>query len=284
MSVAPLPPSSREQIGRALGHGGQPAGPVYSHGTLGDRTFGEGSCVETLHIAPWMRERDGRPTFGSILLLADSVTGWAMSAALPVGLMMVTAQIRVELFAPCSPTVAAIRGSAAARHVDPEVGFTVAELSTIDGTLGMSTMRSAHVRPGEYGTIDDGPWPLQDGCVDDALATDVVTASDDASQVRVLAPRALANATGNIHGGILAMLAERAIVTVAGRTDDIATLRPLDIDVSFPRPLAADDTMVEATARVISRSRRFVQFEAEVARSGTRPSVTVRATYARPGV
>ena len=282
--TTPSAPSSREQIERALGEGGQPRGPVYGHGALGRRTFGEGSCEETLTLLPWMRERDGRATVGSIVLLADSVTGWAMSASLPPGLMMVTAQIRVEMFRGCPSGTGAIRALALARHADAEVGFTTAELSADHGPLGISTMRSAHVQPGEYGSIDDGPWPLADGCADDALATTPVTVSDDRAHVRVLAPRALSNATGSVHGGILAMLAERAVVAVAGRWDDVATLRPLDIDVSFPRPLVADDSMVDATARVISRTRRFVQFEAEVARPGAKPSVTVRATYARTGV
>jgi uncharacterized protein (TIGR00369 family) len=281
--TTPSAPSSREQIERARGQRGQPRGPIYGHGALGQRTFGEGSCEETLTLLPWMFERDGRATVGSIVLLADSVTGWAMSASLPEGLMMVTAQIRVELFGSRPSGTRAIRAVARARHADAQVGFTAADLSTDDGPLGISTMRSAHVHPGEYGSIDDGPWPLADGCVDEALATTTVAVSDDAAHVRVLAPRALANATGNVHGGILALLAERAIVAVAGRTEDVASLRPLDIDVSFPRPLAADDTMVDATASVISRSRRFVQFEAEVARPGGKPSVAVRATYARSG-
>ncbi len=266
---------------RSLVGDAQPHAPVYSHGAMRKRAFGAGTCDEVLDLDPWLRERDGRPTVGGIVMLADSVTGWATAASLPAHLAMVTAQIRVELFATPGPEVERIESHATCLHVDDDVGFSRADLSVDGVPIGVATMRSAHLLRGAPRDLGPGPWPMPDGRVDDVLDTTVVTASAESAVVHARAPLALANGTGNVHGGVIAMIAERAMVALAARIEGGDRLRLLDIDVAFPRPLDADDSVVVATAEVATAGRRFLQIAANVSRPGARPSVVVRATYAR---
>jgi uncharacterized protein (TIGR00369 family) len=265
-----------------------PPAPIYSHGALTGQAFGDGTCAELLRVADWMCERDGRPTLGALALLADSATGWSVSTRLTAGTSMVTAQLRLELFDGVPREVPVFNIRAQAVHADAEVAFARADLTADRGRpVGMTTMRSALV---PHPATQDGFAEragavvprLPEGFVDDVLDTEFREASAQRTEVAVRTRPQLANLAGNIHGGVVVMMAERAIVPLLASIGDPAAFRPLDIDIVYARPLEADDTIATASAAVLTTTRRFVQLSVLVTRPDGRVAATVRAAYARP--
>jgi uncharacterized protein (TIGR00369 family) len=265
-----------------------PPSPIYSHGALTGQAFGDGTCTELLRVADWMCERDGRPAVGALALLADSATGWSVSTRLPAGTSMVTAQLRLELYEGVPREVPVFHIRAQAVHADAQVAFGRADLTTDRGRpVGMTTMRSALVphpatRDGFAERIGAVVPPLPAGHVDDLLETQVREASAQRAEVAVRARPQLANLSGKVHGGVVVMMAERAIVPLLASLGAPAAFRPLDIDVVYARPLDADDSIATASAAFVTSTRRFVQLSGLVTRPDGRVAATVRAAYARP--
>jgi uncharacterized protein (TIGR00369 family) len=263
-----------------------PPAPIYSHGALTGQLSGDGSCDEVLTPADWMCECDGRVTVGALAMLADSATGWATSTRLPEATSMVTAQLRLELFEGVPRNVPAFRIRANAVHVDPTAGFARADLMTDCGrAVGMATMRSAPVpHPLTQETVSARSVvapPLPRGYVDDVLDTEEREASAECVEVAVRSRPQLANLSGMVHGGVVVMMVERAMVSLLAQLGDDSALRPLDVDVMYARPLDADDSIVIATAAVAALTRRFVHLAGTVTRIDGRVAATVRAAYAR---
>ena len=288
--TVPLPstPTASRPPGLVAGGHNLPPAPIYGHGALTGQLFGDGSCEELLTVADWMCERDGRLTAGALAMLADSATGWATSTRLPDATSMVTAQLRLELFQGVPRDLAVYRIRASAVHVDTTVGFARADLTTDGGRpVGMATMRSAPVsHPFTDGVLTArarvvGP-PLPAGFIDDVLVTQRRTASPDEAEVAVRSRSQLANLSGMVHGGVVVMMAERAMVTLLMQVGEPAEFRPLDVDVVYVRPLEADDATAIVKAAMVTLTRRFVHLSGTVRRPDGRVAATVRAAYARP--
>jgi uncharacterized protein (TIGR00369 family) len=260
-----------------------PPGAIYSHGNLTGQVFADGTCDELLTIADWMCDADREPGIGVLALLADSVTGWSASTRLPATSTVVTAQLRIEIYRMPRREERRLAGSARVTHLDDDVGFVHADLRTVEREpIGSATMRAAVVPNPIVDRIGhSAATPMRGGPIGRLLGTRVSEVSDGLCVCEVRSARELANLSGQLHGGAVVMAAERAIVELLERSDDPPTLRPLDIDVGYLRPLDADDSTVTVRAELASRTRRFLQVSASVHRPDGRVAATVRATYAR---
>lgn len=277
--------------GRAPSHDGAPIAPIYATGCLTDQRFGDGTCEELLRVQRWMLEVDGRLAVGALALLADSATGFAVSNHLPSHMTLVTAQLRLEMFRAAASGSRSLRGVGEMMHADADVGFARALLSEPDGSaIAMASMRSAHVLHPEgrrpQVRVEEGPSgvvPLPDESVDALLGSRVLEQDEIRTVVGLVARPELTNAAANVHGGVIAMMIERAIVSSLAAIVGCSPFRPLDLEITYLRPLPGDGSDVTAVARVASRTRRFVQVVGDVTRADGRVAATVRATYAHAG-
>lgn len=268
---------------------GYSTAPVYDDAGILTDEIGEGCCREVIDVPRWMCERDGRPSFGAFALLADSAIGWAIASRLRAEQSLVTAHLRLELFRRIGRDERRFGAFATAVHVDEEAGFGTAEL--VDGDqrpIGHATLRSAQLdeRPDQ---AERPPSPSHDGAarggtevaVDDELGVALGARSESTAMITARARPRTANSSGAVHGGVVAMIGERATLALATEIDPM--LRPLELDVLYQRRVDADESTVTARADVVSRTRRFLVTTGTVRRDDGRPAALVRAVHARSG-
>jgi uncharacterized protein (TIGR00369 family) len=267
---------------------GLPPIPIHGHVGLEVLGFAAGSCDERLHVPPWMLDGRGRPTLGAAALVADSTIGWAISSVMPAGMAMVTAHLRIELIRAFRSGEATVRSRATAKFADADVGFGGSRL--IDGTdeeIGAATVRAAPVpvrgreRAGTPLDSDVGPGAVA-ATTEEALEEHSAVRGDGTGALSVRCQSHLANSALGVHGGVIALMAERAVRLAVGSVADPDELRPLDLDVVYLRRLEADGSIVRAHAEVLHRTRRFVTVGATVDTPAGAPAAQVRAAYALP--
>ena len=120
------------------------------------------------------------------------------------------------------------------------------------------------------------PHALIDSPVYRTLGTRVVESTANHLVLTFTAGPELANERRGIHGGIGALMGERAIDAVIrslGRTG--VDLRPITMSVAFLRPIPADHSTVLCTARIEHAGRRLVVAQAEVLTPDGKPAVVV---------
>jgi acyl-coenzyme A thioesterase PaaI-like protein len=267
---------------------GLPPIPIHGHVGLEVLGFASGSCDERLHVPPWMLDGDGRPTLGAAALVADSAIGWAVSSMMPAGMAMVTAQLRIELTRAFRPGEATVRSRSTGKFADADVGFGSSDL--LDGDdeiIGAGSLRAApvHVRGREQAgaplDADVGPGAVA-ATTAEALEEHGAVSGDGTGALSVRCQPHLSNSSGGVHGGVIALMAERAVRLAVASVADPDALRPLDLDIVYLRRLAADGSIVRAHAGVLLRSRRFVTVMATVDTPEGAPAAQARASYALP--
>jgi uncharacterized protein (TIGR00369 family) len=265
-------------------------GSIYSHGCLNLARLGDGECDEDLDAADWMCDADDRITAGALVLLADSATGWAVSTVLPAGTTVVTAQLSVQFLRRLEPGERRFAARTRVAHVDPDVSFTRADLRGASGELvAMATMLGAHVAlPADPvgsgasdGALPDG-GSMTASHIDEALGTRLASSDRERASVEVSALPTVANLTGAVHGGVLSMMAERAMVAALAGIDGEGRLRPLEFDITYHRRIEADGARIIAHTDVVEQTRRLVRTSSVVRGVDGRPAAVVRAVHTRP--
>ncbi len=89
-----------------------------------------------------------------------------------------------------------------------------------------------------------------------------------------------ANSSGGVHGGVIALMGERALRLALSTVTAPEAVRPLELDVLYLRRLPADGSLVQAFAEVVQRTRRFVVLHSEVQDPTGRAAALLRASYA----
>jgi uncharacterized protein (TIGR00369 family) len=262
--------------------------PIHGHVGLEVLGFAAGRCDERLHVPPWMLTADGRPTLGAVALVADSTLGWAISSVMPQGMAMITAQLRVELTRAFTPGEATVRSRATASFADADVGYGSSSL--LDGddvVIGAGTVRAAPVkvrgRELEGAPLDADVGPSVGATTaQEALDEREATSGDGTGALSMRCQPHLANSALGVHGGVIALMAERAVRLAVASVAEVDALRPLDFDIVYLRRLAADGSIVRAHAEIISRTRRFVTVSATVDTPSGEAAAVVRVAYALP--
>jgi uncharacterized protein (TIGR00369 family) len=271
------------------GRGGRPV-PIHDHAGLEVLSFAFGACEKELKVPSWLREADERPSLGAIAILADSTIGWSLASSLPADRSMVTAQLRFELARAPRPGDFTYRCRGATSFSDADVGYGRGELvDDADQPVAWATMRSAPVRlrAGEQAGVPldaviaaDRPVPA--ASIDDALGARDAAAAGIHGSVTLRCEPHLANSSGGVHGGVIALMGERAVRLAVSGLAAPSEVRPLELDVPYVRRLPADGSMVEARAEVIQQTRRFFLVRGEVLDRDGRPAALLRASLARP--
>jgi uncharacterized protein (TIGR00369 family) len=155
--------------------------------------------------------------------------------------------------------------------------------------VAWATMRSAPValRAGEQAGVPldaviapDRPVPA--ASIDEALDARGAVAEGTRGSVTLRCQPHLANSSSGVHGGVIALMGERAVRLAVSGLAAPSDMRPLELDVLYVRRLPADGSMVEARAEVIHQTRRFVLVRGEVLDPEGRPAALLRASLARP--
>jgi uncharacterized protein (TIGR00369 family) len=271
------------------GVGGRPV-PIHDHAGLEVLSFARGGCEQELEVPAWLREPDQRPSLGAIAILADSTIGWTLASSLPADRSMVTAQLRFELARGSRPADVAYRCRGSTSYSDPDVGYGRGELIDDDGQpVAWATMRSAPValRAGEQAGVPldaviapDRPVPA--ASIDEALDACGAVVDGTRGSVKLRCQPHLANSSGGVHGGVIALMGERALRLAVSELAAPSDMRPLELDVLYVRRLPADESIVEARAEVIHQTRRFLLVRGEVLDPQGRPAALLREALARP--
>lgn len=232
---------------------------------------------------------------GALGLLVDHAVGAAIVPRLDDDLRMVTSHMHLELVRP--PTTALLRATGELIHLDRTAALVRATIESDDGRLvALATSRfalfpSAMAQGGMVGdpaaaSDESAPTapshPLTDGQpVHRLLGTEVVTVDERGVLVRVVASSPLANERAGLHGGVGALIGERTgdLALRAVRAEG-APMRPVELRVSFLRPVPAVGETLECRADVVHAGRSVAVTRSTLFTTDGRIAVTVDASYA----
>jgi len=234
----------------------------------------DGVAEQTMDAPPSMCEEDGRPCLGAIALLVDSTVGMAAADAKVGG---VTLSLRIDLARRFNDGQITARGQRLIREGGHAIG--VGDLYDCEGLLGHASLRalagflgrddSATLRP----IVDRAPAlvPMTTS-VDEALQVETEGRLEGWARVSVPAHPGLASGHGKLHGGAIAVVADRGFRALL---DDVAH-EPMTFDIEYLRPIPCDGRRVAVEAQVASSSRRFVRASANVLLPDGRVAATAR--------
>ena len=238
----------------------------------------EGRCDQVMEPPPAMCEADGRTSLGALALLVDSAVGTAAST---VQGGTVTLGLRVELVRTSTGSPVEAHGLAVASG--PASRLARGELHDADGVLGHATLRSVGGASWGRAAAPGAPHGGGDGTglhaqsVDELVELTVEDRTVGAVRVGATARPYLAGGHNMLHGGAVALVAERAARQL------LAGLDPVVLEIDYLRPVASDGARMSATAVMVNESRRFRHVAADVIDAGGRRAATARVMGARAG-
>ncbi len=230
---------------------------------------------------------------GALSLLVDHAVGTVIVPRLDDDLRMVTSHLHLEVVRP--PTSAVVRGLGEVIHMDRTSALVRATITEADGALvALATSRfalfpSAMAQGGMVGdpaAAIEGPPPhahaLTDGQpIHELLGTEVLEVGERGLRLRVVASPSLANERAGLHGGVGALIGERAgdLALRASRPEG-EPMRPVELRVVFLRPVPAVGETLECRAEVVHLGRSVAVTRSILFTADGRLAVTVDAAYA----
>jgi uncharacterized protein (TIGR00369 family) len=116
------------------------------------------------------------------------------------------------------------------------------------------------------------------------LATTIVHRGQSELHVEFCVGEHLSNVSSGVHGGMGALMGQRAIdLALAALVDDMSDWRVTDMRAVFVRPIAADGTMVTCRAHIVHRGRTLVAARAELLDQRGRVAVLIDTSHVRAG-
>jgi uncharacterized protein (TIGR00369 family) len=222
-------------------------------------------------------EPDGTFPVSLLATLADSTLGSAGAVAGRYD-FAVTVGLRFELAGPLSDDLDTVVATSSVIQADRDGSLVTAVLSTPEGVpIGFTSMRGLAVHGGRAqararGPVEPTPTMTRaspdenpPSGLDDVLGVLSIEAIDGRARLHAIALAVLANGAGRLHGGIVAALAQRAMLH-AVRSDAPAGARldHLVLDIDMVRPVATPDTELIVTAQTLTRTRRFAWADSDV--------------------
>ena len=233
---------------------------------MGELTVEDGTFRGAMPVGPWL-EVGGRTPTGAVAVLVDDLLGYAIVADLPRGHWSVSAEITIDVVRSL-PTSGRVLADARLVHADDLGALATGTVTDEDGRLlALTSQRGRFVRAPE-GLVEEGAWggPPAPGDLERLLTTraDQPVATTDA----------LANESGNLHGGVSMFLAD--LVASAMRPDLVTA----SVHIAYTRgiPIGADLTC-RATTRHDGRSLAVIDVDGVV---GDRVGTTARVVLHPP--
>ena len=260
---------------------------------------------------PAVRDEHGRLPVGALCLAVDHAVGVVLAAALTADQRMVTSHMHLELVRVADTETARARGElvhvggggALARTTITDDAGALVALATArfavfpadalqGGMVGAVPAGSAAAGTAGAGADAAGSpgraapdvvrHELTAGApVHELLATEVLHADGASVRLRVVASPQLANERGGLHGGVGALIGERACaLALRSARPDGAPMRPVELRVVFVRPVPAVGEPLECTAEVVHAGRSLAVTRAVLYTPDGRVAVTVDAAHA----
>lgn len=278
-SVLALP--GIEQL-RRIASGETPAPPLSRLTGLTVEAVAEGAVTFTMPLTRWLESTDDVIAPGALAIPADGAMACAIMTVLPARTPLTTSELGIRLLRPI-----ARGGSVHARGMVISVGSPIALAETSlhddDGTLiGHGTSLCMVLEPGsppdrdQPAPPDDGPDPWQreppDGDRPPLHLLTGLSREDRTGYTLPASPWFQAPPPGRVQGGVVALLAERAMAdAVQAGTPAGTAYRPIEYKLNYLRPLPSDDRTARATARLVHAGRRIAVATAEVVDADARP-------------
>ncbi|SNQ50425.1 hypothetical protein FRACA_460015 [Frankia canadensis] len=245
---------------------------------------------------------DGRLLPGALFVGVDATLGSAIATCVPVDLTMTTLEMTVEFVRLGAPLGDRLRVRASLGHssersalasgeVTTAAGEVLARISTRCGVIRQIPSPTPPPAPAEASpaAVDASPDQSAEPAGDGRPARDwrphlglrTVSASASGATLVAAAGPGLTNMRGHVQGGVLALLAERAITTAldeAAPASDGGQPDAATFDLTYVRPATGDGTPLTATAEVEHAGRRFAVARAVVTDSRGRPVLLARGT------
>ena len=274
------------------------------------RTFGisgvfdkrRGAFEMTQDVPPSVLDRTGSVPPASLTLLADHIIGSAVVLRLGADERMVTGHIHLEFLKPLPPEVRSFQGTTDDLHLTPLGAFGRGSIVTNNGELvALISSRFAilggdRVRPGRKSSPKQnvvesertmGPDPsipldLTASPLDTLLGTRLVARDDSHVRVRFEATNDLANDRGGLHGGVAALMADRAAtLTLPTPNSSESPYSHTEMRVVFLRPLPTKGTSIEVDAAITHLGNSTATTTAFVRDPNGRIAVQVDSIYTR---
>jgi uncharacterized protein (TIGR00369 family) len=264
-----------------------PAIPARITCGLDDPFMSDELLTGSMPISDTVREPGGALVPGAIAVLADSCLGMALIEHFEQPTAMVTSHLHIEFMRQVPPATAVLSCGAGVRCIDGSFGLTDGSIDDgIGNEVARATLGGVFVAwpdvvsggsdvGGQRSTATDERF----SDVDALLGTDVVHLSAEEAVVEFHLGAHLSNLFGNVHGGMGALMAARAIDLVVHHGTPARELRVADLRAVFPKPLPANGGRARCLVSVPHRGRRLTVARAEVHAPDGRLAIMVDTTY-----
>jgi uncharacterized protein (TIGR00369 family) len=234
---------------------------------MGELSEEDGVFRGSMLVGPWL-EVAGRTPAGAVAVLVDDLLGYAITADLPRGRWSVSAEITIDVVRPL-PASGRVVADARLVHADALGGLATGTVTDEDGRLLALTSQRGRFLVAPEGLVEDGAWggPPAPGDLERLLAAhaDRPLPTTDA----------LANESGNLHGGVSLLLAD--LVASALRPDLVTA----SVHIAYTRGIPIGPELVcRATTRHDGRSLAVIDVDGMV---GDRVGTTARVVLHPPG-
>lgn len=274
------------------------------------RTFGisgvfdkcRGVFAMAQEAPPSVVDGSGSVTPASLALLADHTIGSAVILRLGEAEHMVTGHIHFVFLSPIPPGVRRFRGSTEDVHLTPRGAFGRGSIATSNGDivalissrfaiisrdrgrLGSETSTRQSVVESDLLVAPDTAMPvdLAPSPLDTLLGTRLVAHDQGQVRVRFQATNNLANDRGGLHGGVAAVMADRAAtLTFPTPSSSDPSFSHTEMRVVFLRPLPTEGTAIEVDAAITHLGNSTATTTALVRDPNGRLAVQVDSFYTR---
>jgi uncharacterized protein (TIGR00369 family) len=271
--------------------------PVYRTTGMTASTMSLGRVSRRLPIGRWATDANGIVP-GVLAILCDGAIGTSIMSLVPRRQTMTTSHLHLEFLHSIRPDTAWLECEGVHRFHDSAVGLgegmitddrgVVIARSSI-GAVFLERSNGDRPRAEDYANAEQPEQPEQStlascASLDELLGCSVVSAGDGFAELAVRARPGLANHRGDVHGGVGALIGERAIdVAVRNTRAELGPLRIFEMRVAFLRSLPANDGLLTCRATVAFRGRRLAATRSELLTADGRPAVVVDVTHVAIG-
>ena len=256
--------------------------------------------IVTQGVPSTVLDANGALPPGALCVLADHALGRGLSRVLDHDQRMVTSHMHLEFVRPPWPGITQLVGWSDEIHTTPGSGFARGRIATADGILvALISARFAVLELGssqggmvadvepvlrDGGTLADAhPWTTAP--VDVLLGTRIRREASGRVELEFRAAAALANERAGLHGGIGALMGERATaIALRSASPNEPQFLPVELRIVFLRPVPAIGQPLRSDAEVIFLGRSTAATTARLYRADGKIAVQVDAVHTTAAV
>ena len=248
----------------------------------------DGNRRNMLRPGPVSHGDDGLPAPGVLFLLADAVVGGPCVRVVAPTEVIVTSSLHLELYSrpfDGHHTVAGVGGLATRYH-----GGTISASTMMSGDVPVAAVSGRFVAlpndtraAGAIGDLEPNPVPFDftqfSGPVLDTLGARVIDGDATRLTMSFLARPEVANERLGLHGGVAALMGERACYRMLQAAAAPGyELRVATMNAAYFRPIPADGGELRCVATVQHAGRQLVAVQATLYTQAGKPAVVVDVT------